>query len=135
MTSHKSRHHRKRHHRSGAGFLDYVYKGVDMAKKHVLPHVTADNLRKGIDMGKSYVPDKYKKYADYADKGAQAWKHLGGARPRRPRAPTPYNALVKSVAKEKFAGQRDAMTKASAYIKANGLYKGGKYVSGKGAIY
>ena len=54
---------------------------------------------------------------------------MGG--PRAKRRPSKYNLLVSSVVKDKFAGQPDALAKASAYIKEHNLFHGGHYVPGQ----
>jgi hypothetical protein len=100
-------------------------KAYDAAK----PYMTKENATRAADAASGYVPDKYK---DYYKKGRSFFgfgKH--GMSMKRTRAKSPYNDLVAAVAREKFAGHPKALTMASAHVKAQGLYKGGRYSSGK----
>jgi hypothetical protein len=104
----------------GSGYMDWVNKAYDMAK----PHLTRENAGRAYDMGRSFIPEKYRGYTDAAR------RVVGGAAKAKKKL-SPYNLLVSSVSKEKFPGDVQAMRKAVKYIKENNLYKGGHYVKGE----
>lgn len=99
----------------GFGLMDIVKGAVK-----VLPIAKA-----AYDTFGNVIPPKYKQYTDMGRQLA------GSAKPMRAkRQPSRYNLLVSSVVKDKFAGQPDALAKASAYIKEHNLFHGGHYVPG-----
>jgi len=123
----RSYHHSHRH---GGSFGSFLAKSAKSAWKN------RDKIAPIIDIAHQIgVPDKYLKYgrvaaavANVLPKGST--RPSGSGAPRARRRPSRYNLLVSSVVKDKFAGQPDALAKASAYIKEHNLFHGGHYVPG-----
>jgi hypothetical protein len=108
--------HRRGSGRSGGfGFMDLVKGATKVLPLAKMAYDTFGNV----------IPPKYKQYTDIGRQLAGSAKP-----PRAKRQPSRYNLLVSSVVKDKFAGQPDALSKASAYIKENNLFHGGHYVPG-----
>ena len=129
-----SRHHSRSHYGSRHGgatpFGSFLVKSAKAAWKN------RDKIAPIIDIAHQIgVPDKYLKYGRVAAAVANAipkgsTRPSGSGAPRARRRPSRYNLLVSSVVKDKFAGQPDALAKASAYIKEHNLFHGGHYVPG-----